>query len=240
MLNVLRKIWAVYGVLVFFLQLLVWLPVMLVCFLVLGERGERPMIWVGHHLVAPFTLLMTGVFRRVEGKEKLRGKGPFVIVSNHRSFLDILINAAAFPGLYKFLSKQEMTRIPVWGTIVRRLCILVDRKSQESRMESYQQMKKTLEKGFSILLYPEGTRNRTGQPLKDFYDGAFRLATETGYPLAIITLNDSGKLNDPVRELDLSPGRVRVSWDLIEETGSKSAEELREMTKTAMLSHLKA
>lgn len=239
MVNILRKLFAIYGAIVFFIQLLIWLPMMLVAFLVFGHRAERPMIWIGHHLIAPITLFMAGVFRKVEGKAKLKGKGPFVIVSNHRSFLDILINAAAFPGLYKFLSKKEMIKIPVWGTIVKRLCILVDRKSAESRAESYVQMKATLDKGFSILLYPEGTRNRTGEPLKDFYDGAFRLAVESGYPLAIITLNDSGKLNDPVRELDLAPGLVKVNWDLIENTSTYSVEALREQTKAIMLGHLR-
>lgn len=239
MTKVLRKLWAVHGVLVFGIQLLLWVPVLLLSLLILGRRGERPMIWVGHHLIAPLTLLLCGVLRRVRGKEKLDGKGPFIIVSNHRSFLDILINAAAYPGLYKYLSKKEMVRIPVWGMVVRRLCILVDRKSAESRAESYNAMRATLENGFSILLYPEGTRNRTGEPLKDFYDGAFRLAAETGYPLAVMTLNDSGRLNDPVRELDLSPGWVDVHWDLIEQTGDKGVEELRALTQATMLRHLR-
>ena len=216
------------------------LPTMLVSILLFGETAERLMIWAGHHIIAPFTLFMCGVFRQVKGKEKLKGKGPFIIVSNHRSFLDILINAAAFPGIYKYLSKKEMIKVPIFGIIVKRLCILVDRKSQESRAESYQQMKKSLEKGYSILLYPEGTRNRTAEPLKDFYDGAFRLAAESGFPLAVLTLNDSGKLNDPVRELDLCPGLVKVNWDLIEDTGKQSVEELREKTKDLILGHLGA
>lgn len=212
---------------------------MLISFLIFGYRAEKLMIWIGHHLIAPFTLFMSGVFRTVRGKEKLKGKGPFIIVSNHRSFLDILINAAAFPGLYKFLSKKEMTKIPIWGTVVKRMCILVDRKSADSRKESYVQMKATLEKGFSILLYPEGTRNRTEAPLTDFYDGAFRLAVESGYPLAIMTLNDSGKYNDPVRELDLAPGLVKVDWDLIEHTGEMTIEDLKAQTRKVMLGHLK-
>lgn len=239
MANFLRKLFAIYGAVIFFIQLILWLPAMLISFLIFGYRAERVMIWVGHHLIAPFTLLMCGVFRKVEGKEKLKGKGPFIIVSNHRSFLDILINASAFPGLYKFLSKKEMTKIPIWGTIVKRMCILVDRKSPDSRKESYVQMKTTLEKGFSILLYPEGTRNRSNEPLKDFYDGAFRLAAESGYPMAIMTLNDSGKLNDPTRELDLCPGIVKANWDLIENTGSKTLEELREKTREIMLERLR-
>jgi 1-acyl-sn-glycerol-3-phosphate acyltransferase len=237
MSKVLRGIWAVYGILVFGIQLLIWTPITTIAFLVFGRKAEKTIIWMGHHMIAPATLFLTGVFRKQHNRAILKGKGPFVIVSNHRSFLDILINASAYPGVYKFLSKKEMTKIPVWGITVRRLCILVDRKSPESRAESFDQMRKGLENGFSILLYPEGTRNRGEEPLKDFYDGAFRLAAQTGYPIAVMTLNDPRKFNDPRRGLDLSPGFVDVYWDLIEGTGQKKADELREETKTAMLSH---
>lgn len=238
MFKVLRAIWAVYGILVFGIQLIIWTPMTTIAFLLFGRRAEKTIIWMGHHMIAPATLFLTGVFRRQHGRKVLRGKGPFVIVSNHRSFLDILINASAYPGVYKFLSKKEMVKIPVWGITVRRLCILVDRKSAESRAESYENMRKALQAGFSILLYPEGTRNRTEEPLKDFYDGAFRLAAETGFPLAVMTLNDPRKYNDPRRGLDLRPGIVDVYWDLIEDTGNQTTEALREKTKELMLSHL--
>ena len=75
----------------------------------------------------------------------------------------------------------------------------MDRKSPESRAESVERMRQALQSGFSILLYPEGTRNRGDQPLTDFYDGAFRLAAETGFPMAVMTLNDPRKYNDPVQ-----------------------------------------
>lgn len=238
MIKSLRMLWAIYGTFVFFLQLLIWTPITTVLFLVFGRKAERSMIWTGFHIIAPVTLLLTGVFRRNHNRRILKGKGPFVVVSNHRSFLDILINASAFPGVYKFLSKKEMTKIPIWGITVRRLCILVDRKSPESRAQSVDRMRQSLQSGFSILLYPEGTRNRTDKPLTDFYDGAFRLAAETGFPLAIMTLNDPRKYNDPRQTLDLAPGMVDVYWDLIEDTGSHTAEELKEMTRQAMLSHL--
>ncbi|MBL0019090.1 MAG: 1-acyl-sn-glycerol-3-phosphate acyltransferase [Bacteroidetes bacterium] len=238
MIKVLRKIWAVYGAVVFFIQILIWTPITTIAFLTFGRRAERVIIWMGHHIIAPVTLLFSGVFRKQHGREVLKGKGPFVIVSNHRSFLDILINASAFPDIYKFLSKKEMTKIPVWGFTVKRLCILVDRKSPESRAESVERMRQALQAGFSILIYPEGTRNRGDQPLTDFYDGAFRLAAETGFPMAVMTLNDPRKYNDPVRELDLSPGLVHVYWDVIEDTGSQSVDQLREKTRGIMLSHL--
>lgn len=238
MLKVLRGAWAVYGILAFGIQLLLWIPVMLVSFLLLGRRAERAMIWIGHHMIAPLTLLLVGVRRTQHGREMLAGKGPFVIVSNHRSFLDILINAASFPDIYKFLSKKEMTKIPVWGFVVGRLCILVDRKSPESRAASMERMREALQAGYSILLYPEGSRNRTHAPLGDYFDGAFRLAAETGFPLAIMTLNDPRRCNDPRKGLHLQPGHVDVHWDLILETDARPLAELKAETRALMTQHL--
>jgi 1-acyl-sn-glycerol-3-phosphate acyltransferase len=238
MLKVLRGAWAVYGILAFGIQLLLWIPVMLVSFLLLGRRAERAMIWIGHHMIAPLTLFLVGVRRTQHGREMLAGKGPFVIVSNHRSFLDILINAASFPDIYKFLSKKEMTKIPIWGFVVGRLCILVDRKSPESRAASMERMREALQAGYSILLYPEGSRNRTHAPLGDYFDGAFRLAAETGFPLAIMTLNDPRRCNDPRKGLHLQPGHVDVHWDLILETDGRPLAELKAETRALMTQHL--
>jgi 1-acyl-sn-glycerol-3-phosphate acyltransferase len=211
---------------------------MLVSFLLFGRRAERAMIWIGHHMIAPLTLFLVGVRRTQHGQAALDGKGPFVIVSNHRSFLDILINAAAFPDIYKFLSKKEMTKIPVWGFVVGRLCILVDRKSAESRAASMERMREALQGGYSILLYPEGSRNRTHAPLGDYFDGAFRLAAETGYPLAVMTLHDPRRCNDPRKGLHLQPGHVDVYWDLIPETAGQPLSALKDKTRTCMTSHL--
>jgi 1-acyl-sn-glycerol-3-phosphate acyltransferase len=61
--------------------------------------------------------------------------------------------------------------------------VLVDRKNEASRRQSFDKMKAVLEKGMHMSVYPEGTRNRTTEPLKKFHDGAFRLATETGHDI---------------------------------------------------------
>jgi 1-acyl-sn-glycerol-3-phosphate acyltransferase len=104
--------------------------------------------------------------------------------------MDIPANVAGSPDeiLFEFLGKKEAARMPFFGFIINRLCILVSRKSEFSRKASYQKMKEGLDRGYSIFLYPEGTRNRTNEPVKDFYDGAFRLAIEMQKPLVVNTL----------------------------------------------------
>jgi 1-acyl-sn-glycerol-3-phosphate acyltransferase len=240
MLGFLRKVYAVYGVLVFVIHLLLFIPFLFLGLFLFGQRSIRPLIWYAHHGIAGVTLFLSGIWFRTQGRELVRKKdGPFIIVSNHRSFLDILIDAVAFPGVYKFLSKKEMVKVPVFGVLVKRMCILVDRKSEESRHQSYENMKQALDEGFSVLLYPEGTRNRKPEEgrVKKFYDGAFRLASETGRPLAVVTLNDPGLHNDPVREFDLWPGWIKVTWGLISDTKGRDVEDLKEETREIMLSN---
>ncbi|MCB9233279.1 MAG: 1-acyl-sn-glycerol-3-phosphate acyltransferase [Bacteroidia bacterium] len=238
MVQLLRSLYMVYGLLIFTVQLLVYAPFFVLGFAIFGKSAERPLGWIAHKVVGPTTMLLCLVFLQTRGKKTIRGTGPHIIVSNHSSFLDILLNAAAYPGTYKWLSKKEMAKVPIFGVVVKGLCIFVDRRSPESRQQSYEDMKSCLENGSSILLYPEGTRNRTGEPLQPFYDGAFRLASETGFPLAVNTLKSPGKLASPHRPLDLRPGIVHAYWDLIPDTQARDIEDLKSQVRGIMISNL--
>jgi 1-acyl-sn-glycerol-3-phosphate acyltransferase len=67
----------------------------------------------------------------------------------------------------------------------------VDRGSAEHRSRSVRQLKSVLKKGISIFIFPEGTFNETHQPLKHFYDGAFKIAIETGTPIRPVLFLDT-------------------------------------------------
>jgi 1-acyl-sn-glycerol-3-phosphate acyltransferase len=103
--------------------------------------------------------------------------------------------------------------------MVKMLAIMVDRKNKESRERSVRFLVEELSKGHSIFLFPEGTRNRTLELLKEFKEGAFRMAVMAQVPIAVQTIVGAKKLNDPVR-LQLYPGVVDVYWsDPIETKG---------------------
>ncbi len=103
----------------------------------------------------------------------------FVIVANHISYLDTLVIFPAIPAYFRPLGKKEITRIPVIGFIYKQVVILVDRSNAVSRSRSMRLMWRVLNKEGNIVIFPEGTFNETPAPLKDFYDGAFRLAITT-------------------------------------------------------------
>ncbi|HWJ91608.1 MAG TPA: 1-acyl-sn-glycerol-3-phosphate acyltransferase [Flavisolibacter sp.] len=125
-----------------------------------------------------FFFVFSGVRRIIKGRENFRRGENYVVVCNHRSFMDVPLSSPGIPGANKTIAKAEMAKIPLFGMIYKRGSVLVDRKSEESRRSSYLRMKEVLQMGLHMCIYPEGTRNKTAEPLQRFHDGAFKLAVE--------------------------------------------------------------
>jgi 1-acyl-sn-glycerol-3-phosphate acyltransferase len=127
--------------------------------------------------------VLSGVRRIVKGKEHFRPGENYVIVCNHNSFMDVPLTSGSIPGTIKTIAKIEMARIPLFGIIYKRGSVLVNRKSERSRKESYLKMREVLKRGFHMCIYPEGTRNKGREPLQPFHDGAFRLSIDARKPV---------------------------------------------------------
>ena len=106
--------------------------------------------------------------------------------------------------------KIEMLKAPIFGLIYRKVVVLIDRKSAESRAKCIQDLKIELAAGQSILIFPEGTMNRTNNPLAHFYDGAFRLAIETQTPIVPLIVINARNLLSRNYPLDARPGPISV------------------------------
>lgn len=104
-----------------------------------------------------------------------KGKN-YVVILNHNSYLDIPISSPWVPGANKTLAKTGFMKVPIFNIIYKSGSILVDRSSPQSRKRSLTEMLETLQQGIHLTLYPEGTRNKTSDPLIKFHDGAFRTA----------------------------------------------------------------
>lgn len=125
-------------------------------------------------------LFLIGSPLTIKGKEHFQKGSNYIVICNHNSFMDVPVSSPAIPGGNKTIAKVEMSKIPVFGLLYKTGSVLVDRKSDQSRKDSYQQMKNVLDMGLHMCIYPEGTRNKTNEPLKPFHNGAFKLAKETG------------------------------------------------------------
>lgn len=209
-----RKCWAIWAVFLFLTLMLLSAPVVLANMaLTPGPRALHRNIWYLHHVFTPLFLLLIGIRLRVEGTDRLDRSRSYVLVGNHRSSLDFIVNAAAFPGVYRYLAKKELQKVPIFGWVVKKMCLIVDRDSAMSRARSMVALKEQLKAGWSIFIYPEGSRNKTNDPLATFYDGAFRLAIQTGAPIAIQTIVNMHEISNAASPIDLRPGKVRIVWD---------------------------
>lgn len=146
------------------------------------EVGPRR--WCGQILRA------AGVKVVLEGAEVIDPGRPQILVANHTSWFDVAALAAHVPGTYRFVAKQELASVPIFGPAWQ-ACghIAIDRKNRERAVESLAVARRKLEEERpTVIMFPEGTRSRDGklQPLKK---GAFLLAIQTGVeivPAAIV------------------------------------------------------
>jgi 1-acyl-sn-glycerol-3-phosphate acyltransferase len=238
-----RILWAIYGVVLFLTMMLLSVPVIgLIMAMWPGKKALRKNIWYLHHPFTKVFFMLIGVRIRVHGREHIDPAQSYVIVGNHRSSLDFVANGYAFPGIFRFLAKEELQKIPIFGWVVKKMCLTVDRKSAISRARSVVALKKELEEGVSIFIYPEGSRNRSDQPLAEFYDGAFRIAIQTGAPVLPVTIANMSKISSAAVAIDLSPGFLDIYFDPPVPTTGLGTDEvgaLKERVKTTMKRHLR-
>jgi 1-acyl-sn-glycerol-3-phosphate acyltransferase len=180
--NIVGYLFIVYALIVFAItMLIVYLPILAISTLKEPARAKALhrifRVWMGVYLPLVFCPV------RRKGKDNFRKGQQYVVVLNHNSLADIPVSSPWIPGPNKTLAKVEMSKIPLFGMIYKTGSILLDRKRENSRRESFTKMAETLEQGIHLCLYPEGTRNKTDQPLQTFFDGAFITAIKTGKPV---------------------------------------------------------
>ena len=137
---------------------------------------------------------------------------PYIFVSNHISYIDAAYLVKVFRQKVKPLAKIEMTKIPVFGFIYKNAVVTVDRMNSLNRSHSIRILKSIIKKGISVLVFPEGTFNMTSNPLKEFYDGAFRVAIETQTPIKPVLFLDTYSRMNYKTVFSLTPGKCRAVY----------------------------
>ncbi|HMG89159.1 MAG TPA: lysophospholipid acyltransferase family protein [Chryseolinea sp.] len=203
----LLKLFAFWVLLVFTVFMLVLLPGIVLPFFI-----GRKYTWIGYKFLAFWSWIfsmLTFIRYSFVGRENfLKGKS-YIYVCNHTSFLDIPGLCLTIPGEFRPLAKKELLKIPVFGWIAQSAAIIVDRSSGDSRKKSMDKLKRSLLEGLSILIFAEGTQNRTKEVLQPFKDGAFRIAIDTQEPVLPMVVVGAGPLMPP-GTLRLKPGKVKV------------------------------
>lgn len=144
----------------------------------------------------------------ITGREHIEPHKTYMLVANHLSLLDILVLFRLFKD-FKWVSKAEIFRVPVIGWNMRlNRYIPLRRGDRESVMEMMTSCHDALAQGSSVMMFPEGTRSKTGE-LRDFKTGAFQLAREARVPVVPIVIRGTSDAL-PKRGFVLQ-GRHRIS-----------------------------
>jgi 1-acyl-sn-glycerol-3-phosphate acyltransferase len=196
------------------------------------DRSGR---WVHRHgrFWAWGGLAAAGVQIQVSGSELVPTTGPVIFMSNHQGNFDILTLYQAVPRPFAWLAKEELFKIPVFGTsMARGGYIPVNRSDGRKAMKSLDAAASTIRSGRSVLIFPEGTRTTDGH-LLPFKRGGFILAVKAGVPVIPIAITGSLQINPP-QQLRLKPGTINIRFGSPIVGANLTPADLQEQVKSAI------
>lgn len=154
------------------------------------DRARRRVLWV-HHWIWGRSLFTFGPLWTVRRQIPPIGPGPYVVVSNHASLIDIPLNLG-LPLPIRVSARPGLFGVPVMGWYMRySRQIQVDSGSQQDIERTLDACRTAIAEGVSVLVFPEGTRSEDGS-IGTFHKGAFKLATELGVPVLPVVIDGSG------------------------------------------------
>ena len=218
-LTLLYRIWFYILVLV---PIIVLFPFILAT--ILSEK-TYPLFFKIARLWSKVILIGMGFHYSIEGDEVFEDGKSYMLVANHTSMTDIMLMLIAVKNHpFVFVGKKELAKIPIFGFIYKRVCILVDRSNSKSRYQVFERAQKRIHQGLSICIFPEGGVPEEHIVLDEFKDGAFRIALEHGLPIVPMVFFDNKK-RFSYTFFSGSPGKMRAKIYPIIETKGKTLED---------------
>ena len=193
------------------------------------------------HTWAKFVMKMSGAHVTVKGIENIPKDETLLFMSNHQSFFDIPLLMSAIDVPKGFIAKKELeswSGISMWMKYIR--CIFMDRENIRKSAESIVEGINTLKSGYSMVIFPEGTRSKGG-PTHEFKSGSFKLATKSKVPIVPVTINGTYKLLEK-NNYKIKAAEIEVIIHPIVDVKNLSKEELTALPQTienTILSDLK-
>ncbi len=207
--KIFRFLFSIYGFAVFLLWMFILLPLFIWAFLQEPVKGGN-LIYKFSRFWADAFFLMLGIKHWNIYEAPFDRNAEYIFVSNHISYLDIpMMMKVIRRQKIRILGKAEMNKIPVFGWIYKRGTVSVDRNSAHARSKSIHKLIRFIHQKISVFICPEGTFNMTHQPLKKFYDGAFKIAIETQKPIQPILFLDTYDRLGYESIFSLNPGKCR-------------------------------
>lgn len=225
--EIFARIWALWGIISFIITFFIFYIPSMLCWLIPEPKGQKIFIGITR-LWMIIWLRLVGCPIKVKGKENFAAGKSYIVTCNHNSLMDVPLSSPFIPGGNKTIAKTSFAKIPFFGFYYMKGAVLVDRKSYKSRKESFEKMKAVLQKGLHMCIYPEGTRNRTTEPLKKFYDGAFKLAVATNTAVIPAVIFNTRKALPTNKTFYFLPHRLQMHFLEPVVVNNQTAEELKE------------
>ncbi|MGB4703754.1 MAG: lysophospholipid acyltransferase family protein [Candidatus Saccharicenans sp.] len=222
--------------LIFYVVMVVLLTPVLLIFWPLAIRD--PLLRVAKWAMGVSRVIL-GLKIEVAGLENVDPSKSYVYMANHLSFLDGPVLFYVIPGLVRVILKKSVFRIPVVGPGMRFVGFVpVDRKRASGGKRSIDEASRMMkEKGYSFLIFPEGTRSRTGR-LQPFKRGGFFLALMAQAPIIPISIKGTFELM-PKGRIFPRRGLIRIIFHPPVETAGRTPDDipaLLEKVRRAMAS----
>ena len=189
---------------------------------------------------AKVILWVCGARVKVKGQENVDRYKPRIYLSNHQSYFDIFTLLAHLPADFKFILKQELMRIPLFGFAMKRArYIAIDREEPRKAVKSINEAVSKINEGASMLVFPEGTRSEDGK-LQPFKTGGFRLALKAGCDVVPVAITNSRNIV-PKGSLKINRGTIAMNIGTpisVKRYAKKDIDKLMAQVREAILSQM--
>ena len=212
LIKIAQYIYCIYALICFIIIMILVLPFVVFSALALGKINggnwayKFCKVW-GHSWYFLIGVWHNEIYETPHDRTK-----QYIFTPNHISYMDAPAMTLGIHQSFRALGKYELLKVPIFGIIYKAAVVVVDRSSAEARARSVRALRVALKQGISICIFPEGTFNETAEPLKEFFDGAFRLAIETETPIKPILLIDTVDRMHFSSIFSLKPGKCRVVY----------------------------
>lgn len=207
-----KGVFAVLRTFVFYLFFFPWTLIATCLALLISPFGPERM-----HFVIRFwgrsCLFLAGLKVQIQGIKNIPFTSSAIYVSNHQSNFDIPIIYAGLPIQFRWMAKQEMFRIPLFGLAMKLAGLIpIDRSNRRTTMHSIIAAAQRIKEGASVVIFPEGTRTPDGQ-LQEFKKGALLIAAKAQAPVVPIVIHgsyqlqpkDRWKINSGLLKMEILP-----------------------------------
>lgn len=131
----------------------------------------------------------------VKGRENIPADTAVLYVGNHRSFFDVVLTCTLFPRVTGYVAKVEMKKAPILSLWMKNIhCLFLDRDNIKEGLKTILAGVEEVKNGYSLCIFPEGTRNKVNDTFLPFKEGSLKIAEKGNVPIIPLTLVNTAQV----------------------------------------------